>query len=97
MNTSSDSDQQNKEICCSDYRFVYMGVKGVILVVMKSSSCNEFQFQMILHFIYKDMNNATVIFYFHLFWQDLGLLYMLMFSGRTAGQQMSVERRDGFF
>lgn len=28
MNTSSDSDQQNKEICCSDYRFVYMGVKG---------------------------------------------------------------------
>ncbi|CAI8608117.1 unnamed protein product [Vicia faba] len=28
MNTYSDKDQQNKEICCSDYRFVYMGVKG---------------------------------------------------------------------
>ncbi|XP_024635274.1 2-oxoglutarate and iron-dependent oxygenase JMJD4 isoform X2 [Medicago truncatula] len=28
MNTHSGSDQQNKEICCSDYRFVYMGVKG---------------------------------------------------------------------
>ncbi|CAI8597629.1 unnamed protein product [Vicia faba] len=28
MNTYSDRDQQNKEICCSDYRFVYMGVKG---------------------------------------------------------------------
>ncbi|CAI8596236.1 unnamed protein product [Vicia faba] len=27
-NTYSDRDQQNKEICCSDYRFVYMGVKG---------------------------------------------------------------------
>lgn len=48
MNTHSGSDQQNKEICCSDYRFVYMGVKGLILVVMKSSSGNEFQ--IILHF-----------------------------------------------
>ncbi|KAL5080067.1 hypothetical protein RYX36_008488, partial [Vicia faba] len=28
MNTYSDRDQQNKEICCSDYRFVYMGVKA---------------------------------------------------------------------
>ncbi|XP_027332603.1 jmjC domain-containing protein 4 isoform X2 [Abrus precatorius] len=28
MHTDSDTDQQNKEICCSDYRFVYMGVKG---------------------------------------------------------------------
>ncbi|XP_027190049.1 arginine-specific demethylase JMJ20 isoform X2 [Cicer arietinum] len=28
MNAYSDSYQQNKEICCSDYRFVYMGVKG---------------------------------------------------------------------
>jgi hypothetical protein len=41
MNTYSDNSQQNTEICCSDYRFVYMGIKGVLLVVMKSSSDNE--------------------------------------------------------
>ncbi|WJX39129.1 hypothetical protein P8452_26708 [Trifolium repens] len=28
MNTYSDSSPQNTEICCSDYRFVYMGIKG---------------------------------------------------------------------
>lgn len=28
MHTDPDSYQQNNEICCSDYRFVYMGVKG---------------------------------------------------------------------
>ncbi|XP_061362962.1 arginine-specific demethylase JMJ20 isoform X2 [Gastrolobium bilobum] len=28
MHTDSDTYQQNKEICCSDYRFVYMGMKG---------------------------------------------------------------------
>lgn len=28
LHTDSDTDQQNQEICCSDYRFVYMGVKG---------------------------------------------------------------------
>ena len=48
MNTYSDRDQQNKEICCSDYRFVYMGVKGVILVGKKS--WNDHESQMILHF-----------------------------------------------
>lgn len=48
MNAYSDSYQQNKEICCSDYRFVYMGVKGVILALMKSSSGDVFN--IILHF-----------------------------------------------
>ncbi|XP_015947196.2 arginine-specific demethylase JMJ20, partial [Arachis duranensis] len=28
MHTDSDKYQENNEICCSDYRFVYMGVKG---------------------------------------------------------------------
>ncbi|KAK4257042.1 hypothetical protein QN277_006686 [Acacia crassicarpa] len=28
MHTDPDSYQQNSEICCSDYRFVYMGAKG---------------------------------------------------------------------
>lgn len=48
LHTYSDTYQQNKEICCSDYRFVYMGVKGVIVGVVKSSSSNESQ--MILYF-----------------------------------------------
>jgi len=43
------------------------------------------------------MKNPPVTSFFQLFWQDLGLLFMLMFSGPIAGQEMSVERRDGFF
>ena len=40
LHTDSDTYQQNNEICCSDYRFVYMGVKGLIVAVINSSSSN---------------------------------------------------------
>lgn len=37
IHIDSDTQQPDKEICCSDYRFVYMGVKGVIIGVINSS------------------------------------------------------------
>ena len=57
-------------------------------------------YQIILYFPlhkWNEMKNPPVTSFFQLFWQDLGLLFMLMFSGPIAGQEMSVERRDGFF
>ncbi|KAL9314101.1 hypothetical protein ACSQ67_019553 [Phaseolus vulgaris] len=43
IHIDSDKEQPNEEICCSDYRFVYMGVKGVIIGVINSSSSNAYK------------------------------------------------------
>ncbi|KHN19276.1 hypothetical protein glysoja_012196 [Glycine soja] len=93
---SSDAHQPNEEICCSDYQFVFMGVKGVIIGFINSSS-RAMHIRLFCTSLYREMKNPPVTSFFQLFWQDLGLLFMLMFLGPIASKQMSVERIDGFF
>ena len=83
MHRDPDSYQEKDEISCSDYRFVYMGAKGIasykIVALFFFLNVQPHQnFYMVLH-------------------QVLGLHFMRTFSGHTAGQQMFVERNNGFF
>lgn len=41
MHRDPDTYQENNEISCSDYRFVYMGAKGLRIHVMQSLSLSD--------------------------------------------------------
>ncbi|RZC08116.1 JmjC domain-containing protein 4 isoform A [Glycine soja] len=84
---SSDAHQPNEEICCSDYQFVFMGVKGVIIGFINSSS-RAMHIRLFCTSLYREMKNPPVTSFFQLFWQDLGLLFMLMFLGPIASKQI---------
>lgn len=81
MHRDPDSHQEKDEISCSDYRFVYMGAKGL----------TSYKIRALLFNVCPHQNLYMVLD------QVLGLHSMLMFSGHTAGQQMFVERNNGFF
>ncbi|KAL5146254.1 JmjC domain-containing protein 4 [Glycine soja] len=87
---SSDAHQPNEEICCSDYQFVFMGVKGVIIGFINSSS-RAMHIRLFCTSLYREMKNPPVTSFFQLFWQDLGLLFMLMFLGPIASKQMNMK------
>lgn len=82
---------ENNEISCSDYRFVYMGAKGLRIFVIHSFGLSLSSHRYDLH--KKFQGDLSPCLWFM---QALGLLFMLMFSGHIAGQRMCVAKNGGF-